>query len=267
MTSFILQDSDASTSKLGSRTPSASRKESQGATTAKNKNKPEIVEVEEDDFNFKAVSSTTVFPVFCQPLLVALHTIDENTKFVKFSLNRTIQGQANAADWELLRDSAKVFWKKGKPFAFATVCPNLPNDSRNKSGKVDALALLPASTSLGVYKELNKRDEEQRNLSTKVAVDLVVTQGPGNPAKIDVGEEPVAVLVTAVLRQGSLIEGNIKQFEFRPTDVLLVRIGFIICYTQMNFQVTLTNVENLELSSNFVAVDRRQGVPNRWSLT
>ena len=90
------------------------------------------------------------------------------------------------------------------------------------------MALLPASTSLGVYKELNKRDEEQRNLSTKVAVDLVVTQGPGNPAKIDVGEEPVAVLVTAVLRQGSLIEGNIKQFEFRPTDVLLVRIASII---------------------------------------
>ena len=77
-----------------------------------------------------------------------------------------------------------MFWKKGKPFAFATVCPNLPNDSRNKSGKVDALALLPASTSLGVYKELNKRDEEQRNLSIKVSVDLVVTQGPGNPAKV-----------------------------------------------------------------------------------
>ena len=78
----------------------------------------------------------------------------------------------------------------------------MPNDSRNKSGKVeiespssslnfgcfqvDALALLPSSTSLGVYKELNKRDEEQRNLSTKVSVDLVVTQGPGNPAKVNV---------------------------------------------------------------------------------
>merc|ERR1719430_1655007 len=232
-------------SEVASKSPNG-RKESQGATTAKTKK--QIIQVEEDNFNFEAVSSTTVFPVFCQPLLVALNTVDENTKFVKFSLNKTIQGQANAADWELLRDSAKVFWRGEKPYAFATVCPNLPNDSRNKSGKVDALALLPASTSLGVYKELNKRDEEQRNLSTKVAVDLVVTQGPGNPAKIDVGEEPVAVLVTAVLRQGSLIEGNIKQFEFRPTDVLLV---------------TLTNVENLELSSNFVAVDRRQGVPNR----
>ena len=49
---------------------------------------------------------------------------------------------------------------------------------------MDALALLPSSTSLGMHKELNKRDEEQRNLSTKVSVDLVVTQGPGNPAKV-----------------------------------------------------------------------------------
>ena len=97
--------------------------------------------MEEDNFNFEAVSSTTVFPVFCQPLLVALNTVDENTKFVKFSLNKTIQvssktntsrktmttnsfvnqGQANAADWELLRDSAKVFWRGEKPYAFATV--------------------------------------------------------------------------------------------------------------------------------------------------
>ena len=47
--------------------------------------------MEEDNFNFEAVSSTTVFPVFCQPLLVSLNTVDENTKFVKFSLNKTIQ--------------------------------------------------------------------------------------------------------------------------------------------------------------------------------
>ena len=97
--------------------------------------------MEEDNFNFEAVSSTTVFPVFYQPILVALNTVDENTKFVKFSLNKTIQvssktntsrktmttnsfvnqGQANAADWELLRDSAKVFWRGEKPYAFATV--------------------------------------------------------------------------------------------------------------------------------------------------
>ena len=40
--------------------------------------------------------------------------------------------------------------------------------------------------------------------------------------KVDVSEEPVAVLVTAVLRQGGLTEGNVKQFEFRPSDILLV---------------------------------------------
>ena len=54
----------------------------------------------------------------------------------------------------------------------------------NDCFKVDALALLPSSTSLGIYKELNQRDEERRNLSTNVSADLVVTQGPGNPAKV-----------------------------------------------------------------------------------
>ena len=29
-------------------------------------------------------------------------------------------------------------------------------------------------------------------------------------------------------------------------------------------QISQTNVENMELASNLVAVDRRQGVPNRW---
>ena len=135
----------------------AGKRESQGATTAKNKQ--DIIEVEiltntffcqalsqveEDNFNFEAVASTTVYPVFCQPLLVALNTVNENTKFVKFSLNKTIQvrhlstfqvrsvienviqGQANAADWELLRDSAKVFWRGEKPYAFATVRLGIP---------------------------------------------------------------------------------------------------------------------------------------------
>ena len=37
-----------------------------------------------------------------------------------------IQGQANAADWELLRDSAKVFWSGEKPYAFATVRLGIP---------------------------------------------------------------------------------------------------------------------------------------------
>ena len=105
---------------MASKSPNG-KKESQGATTAKtkkqivevkvysgnqeileiNKNsgnigihgviKANAAQVEEDNFNFEAVSSTTVFPVFCQPLLVALNTVDENTKFVKFSLNKTIQ--------------------------------------------------------------------------------------------------------------------------------------------------------------------------------
>ena len=85
--------------------------------------------------------------------------------------------------------------------------------------------------------------------------------------KVDVGEEPVAVLVTAVLRQGSLTEGNVKQFEFRPSDILLVfNYSFQIPVEPADHfsQVTQTNVENIELASNLVAVDRRQGVPNRF---
>ena len=31
-----------------------------------------------------------------------------------------------------------------------------------------------------------------------------------------------------------------------------------------HLQVSQTNVENMELASNLIAVDRRQGVPNRW---
>ena len=81
--------------------------------------------------------------------------------------------------------------------------------------------------------------------------------------KVDVGEEPVAVLVTAVLRQGSLTEGNVKQFEFRPSDILLVFNLFDHSWCSWPFQVTQANVENMELASNLIAVDRRQGVPNR----
>ena len=70
---------------------------------------------------------------------------------------------------------------------------------------MDALALLPSSTSLGMYKELNKRDEEQRNLSTKVSVDLVVTQGPGNPAKVCIAVQlhmsRVAKMLTSLLER------------------------------------------------------------------
>ena len=47
---------------------------------------------------------------------------------------------------------------------------------RNKSGPVELLASLSSGTTVGTYKALNKTDEEQRNLSTKVSVDLVVTQ-------------------------------------------------------------------------------------------
>ena len=80
----------------------------------------------------------------------------------------------------------------------------------------------------------------------------MVAQGPGNPAKLDVGKKPTAVLVTLVLRQGSLTEGNLKTFEFRPTDVLIVTSG---------------SVDGVELSNKFVSVDRRQGVPNRTKVT
>ena len=33
-----------------------------------------------------------------------------------------------------------------------------------------------------------------------------------------------------------------------------------------HLQVSQINVENMELASNLIAVDRRQGVPNRWQF-
>jgi len=237
-----LEASDASTSKIGSQAPG--KTQSQGATATK---KVQQV-VEKENFNFGPVATEVVYPVFCQPILVALNTLDENTKFVKFTLNKAYQSKANAADWELLRDSARVFWKAEKPFAFTTICPNLPTENRNKSGMVEMVETLPAGNLLGQYKELNKTDEEQRNLSTKVSVDLVVTQGPGNPAKLNITKAPSSILVTLVMRQGSLTEGNVKEFEFRPNDVL-------ICLA--------SSVPGIEVVNKFVSVDRKQAVPNR----
>ena len=50
---------------------------------------------------------------------------------------------------------------------------------------------------LGTYKALDRTDEEQRNLSTRVTADLVVTQGPGNPARVEVG--PLLLLLHRLL--------------------------------------------------------------------
>jgi len=205
----------------------------------------EVEEVEEV-LEFATLGPQTVYPVFCQPVLVGLGDLAENTRFVKLSLSRALQAQANASDWELLRDPARVFWKGERPYAFAHLCPNLPHDARRRSGPVAPLAALQGK--LGTYKALDRTDEEQRNLSTRVTADLVVTQGPGNPARVEVGEAPVAVLVTLVLRQGSLTQGDVKRFELRSTDVLLV---------------TACAVEGVTLADIALSVDRKAGVPNR----
>jgi hypothetical protein len=136
--------------------------------------------VEEDNFSFAALAAEPVYPVFCQPVLVELNTVDENTKFIKFSLNKAVQGRANAEDWELLRDAARVFWRSERPYAFCHVCPA---GVTNKSGPVEAVTTIETKE-LGLYKQLNKTDEEQRGLSTRVTADLVLTQVKSNTKTI-----------------------------------------------------------------------------------
>ena len=136
----------------------------------------EVMDVEEDNVLFESFSREVLYPVFCQPILVKLGTMDENTKFIKFNLNKQFAKQSKINNWEILKDSAKVFWKNDSPYAFCTLCPILANDVRYKSDRVKMIDSIPPGTVIGDYKALNKTDEEQRNLSTKVTVDLVITK-------------------------------------------------------------------------------------------
>jgi len=208
----------------------------------------EVMDVEEDNFTFEAFSREILYPVFCQPILVKLGTMDENTKFIKFNLNKQFTKQAKANNWEILKDSAKVFWKNDIPYAFCTLCPIQPNENRYRSDKAKMIDNLAPGMVLGDYKPLNKTDEEQRNLSTKVTVDLVITKAENDLGKFAVKKEPTTVLVKLMLKPGSLTSGKAKDFTLRPSDVL-------ICQK--------SNIEGIKIVNNFISVDRKQNVANR----
>lgn len=169
---FKLSDGGASTSKVGS-TPQKKK------TTQQKKNRePEIIEmdVDEDNFEFSPVGQEILYQVLCQPILVKLGTMDENTKFIKFSLSPQMTKRARGSGYELLKDSSRVFWRNDTPYAFCNLCPEIDNEVKYKALKAKIVDTLGANQALGTYKALNRTDEEQRCLSTKVQVDIVVTR-------------------------------------------------------------------------------------------
>ena len=68
---------------------------------------------------------------------------------------------------------------------------------------------------------------------------------------MNVGKDPTAVLVKLVLQSGSLTDGDINDFQFRASDVL-------ICH-----QVSLPG---LTFVTKFISVDKRPGVANRAKI-
>jgi len=242
----------ASTSKVESKPPPKPNQQGENSKVKpkviKTSKIVEVMDIDEDNFTFETFSREILYPVFCQPILVKLGTMDENTKFIKFNLSKQMAKQAKANNWEILKDSAKVFWKNDIPYAFCTFCPILANDNRYKTEQVKMIDNISPGSALGDYKALNKTDEEQRNLSTKVTVDLVITKAENDLGKFAVKQEPTAVLVKLMLKPGSLTEGNVKEFVLRPSDVL-------ICQK--------SNIEGIKIVNKFISVDRKQAVPNR----
>ena len=208
----------------------------------------EIIEMEieeEENFDFSTVGQEMVYQVLCQPVLVKLGSVEENTKFVKFSLSSKMAGRARANKWEMLKDSAKVFWKNDLPYAFCNICPDIDNEVRYKPVKAKIVETILNNTNIGTYKALNRTDEEQRNLSTKVLLDIVVSQA-GN-----VNKELTAVLVKLRLQPGSLTAGDEEQFELRSSDIL-------ICHQ--------STIKGVTIVSKFISVDRKQMVANRAKI-
>ena len=241
-------DGSASTSKAGSKSPAQQKKAGKETEVTRIAEEAEVMEIEEDNFEFSTVCNEVVYPVLCQPVLVKLGTMDENTKFIKFNPSKQIMSRAKANQWEILKDSSKVFWKNDNPYAFCNLLPIHNIVSNYKSGKVGMVDTITANTVIGEYKSLNKTDEEQRNLSTKVTVDIVVAKAGMDPSKIAVSKEPTAILVKLVLKEGSLTSGELEDFEFRPSDVLICRNS---------------NVKGVTFVNKFISVDKKQAVANR----
>ena len=99
--------------------------------------------------------------------------MDENKKFIKLSLSPQ---RVRGSSFELLKDSSKVFWRNETPYAFCNLCPEIAADVKYKPLKAKIVDTLGAGQTLGTYKALNRTDEDQRYLSTKVQVDIVVTR-------------------------------------------------------------------------------------------
>jgi len=257
---FVLEEqeqSSASTSKVDSKPPPKPQ-QAQSSTKQVSVKKPviekevEAMEVDEDededDNSFTPVGSEVLFSVLCQPILVKLGNVDENTKFVKFNMTKDLLKKSKSNSWELLPASAKVFWRQEKPYAFCHLCPTSVLHMY-KSEKATIMDSMPAGSSLGTFRALNKTDEEQRNLSTKVSLDLVVVKAnDSDPSNLKINKDPTSVMVKMMIKEGSLTSGKVKDFVLRPSDVLIL---------------VKSNVDGIEFLNNLVSVDRKQAVTNR----
>ena len=65
--------------------------------------------------------------------------------------------------------------------------------------------------------------------------------------QVNVNTSPSSVLVKLMLKPGSLTDGDLADFQFRPSDV-------IICHK--------AEVKGLSLVSKFISMNRKQGVAN-----
>ena len=73
----------------------------------------------------------------------------------------------------------------------------------------------------------------------------------GDIFQVNVNTSPSSVLVKLILKPGSLTDGDLADFQFRPSDV-------IICHK--------AEVKGLSVVSKFISVDRKQGVANRAKI-
>ena len=94
--------------------------------------------------------------------------MDENKKFIKFSLSPQMTKRVRGSSFELLKDSSKVFWRNDTPYAFCNLCPEIAADVEYKPLKAKIVDTLRAGQTLGTYMALNRTDKDQ------VQVDIIV---------------------------------------------------------------------------------------------
>ena len=69
--------------------------------------------------------------------------MDENKKFIKFSLSPQMTKRVRGSSFELPKDSSKVFWHNDTPYAFCNLCPEIATDVEYKPLKDKSVDTTP----------------------------------------------------------------------------------------------------------------------------